>query len=183
MATNNVVNDGTRTLHSIAIFQGTSTPTYQLLTNGQILIGSTGLDPVAATLSAGTGISISNGAGTVTINSSGAGFTWNDVTGTSATLAVNNGYVANNAGLVTLTLPATAVLGDTIKIQGKGAGGWSIAQNANQAIHVGNVVSTTGVAGSVASSNLWDAIEIVCVTAGASTIWATSHAVGNLTIV
>jgi len=183
MATNNVANDGTRTTHSLAIFQGTNTPTYQLLTNGQLLIGSTGADPSAATLSAGTGITITNGAGSITINSAGGGLTWNDTTGTSATIAVNNGYVADNAGLVTFTLPASAVIGDSFIIAGKGSGGWTIAQNANQAIHLGNVVTTTGVGGSIASSNQFDGISCVCITAGASTIWTTTSAVGNLTMV
>lgn len=41
-------------------------------TNGQILIGSTGLTPVLNTITAGTGISISNGAGTITINATGS---------------------------------------------------------------------------------------------------------------
>lgn len=183
MATNNAVNDGTRTAHSIAIFQGTNTPTYQLLTDGQLLIGHTGSDPAAATLTAGAGITITNGAGTITVASSGGGLTWNDTTGTSATLAVQNGYIADNAALVTFTLPATAALGDLIKIQGKGAGGWTIAQNANQAIHLGNAVTTTGVGGSLSSSNQYDAIELICITAGASTIWSAASAVGNLTIV
>jgi hypothetical protein len=183
MATNNVANDGTRTAHSLAIFQGTSTPTYQLLTNGQLLIGNTGADPTAATITAGTGISVTNAGGSITIASSGGGTTWTDVTGTSATLAVNNGYVADNAGLVTLTLPATATLGDTIKVVGKGAGGWTIAQNANQAMHLGNAVTTTGVGGSIASTNQYDCLEFVCITGGASTIWNTLSAVGNLTIV
>ena len=37
-------------------------------TNGQLLIGSTGVDPVLATLTAGTNVSITNAAGTITIN-------------------------------------------------------------------------------------------------------------------
>ncbi len=37
------------------------------LTNGQILIGSTGAAPVAATLTAGTGVTITNAAGSITI--------------------------------------------------------------------------------------------------------------------
>lgn len=37
------------------------------LTNGQILIGSTGATPAAATLTAGSGVTITNGAGTITI--------------------------------------------------------------------------------------------------------------------
>jgi hypothetical protein len=41
------------------------------LTNGQILIGSTGLAPVAATITAGSGITVTNAAGSITIAASG----------------------------------------------------------------------------------------------------------------
>lgn len=41
--------------------------------NGQLLIGSTGVDPVVASLTAGTGITITPGAGSLTIASSGTG--------------------------------------------------------------------------------------------------------------
>ena len=44
----------------------------QALTNGQVLIGSTAAAPVAATLTAGAGINIANGAGTITITATGA---------------------------------------------------------------------------------------------------------------
>lgn len=40
-------------------------------TNGQLLIGSTGANPVAAALTAGTGISITNGAGSITVANTG----------------------------------------------------------------------------------------------------------------
>lgn len=43
------------------------------LTNGQLLIGSTGATPATATLTAGTNITITNGAGTITIAASGGG--------------------------------------------------------------------------------------------------------------
>jgi len=42
------------------------------LTNGQLVIGSTGATPVAAQLTAGTGIGITNTAGKVTISNTGA---------------------------------------------------------------------------------------------------------------
>ena len=42
-------------------------------TDGQLLIGSTGTDPVLATLSAGSGISITEGSGTITIAATGGG--------------------------------------------------------------------------------------------------------------
>ena len=41
-------------------------------TNGQLLIGSTGVDPVLATLTAGSNIGIVNAAGTITINNTAA---------------------------------------------------------------------------------------------------------------
>lgn len=41
------------------------------LTNGQLLVGSTGADPVATTLTAGTGVSVTNGAGSITVANTG----------------------------------------------------------------------------------------------------------------
>lgn len=135
---------------------------------------------------ANASITISNGDGTSgnpTFSTSGGGFPWTDVTGTTQSLSADNGYVADNAGLVTLTLPSGSVsLGATIKIVGKGAGGWTVAQNANQQIHVGNVASTLGVSGTVSSTNQWDTIELICVTAGTSSIW-TARVTGNVTVV
>lgn len=152
------------------------------LTNGQLLIGSTGATPVAATLSAGAGISIANAAGSITISGTGSGIGWTEVTGTTQAMAADSAYVANNAGLVTLTLPATAAFGTAIVVLGKGAGGWSIAQNAGQTIHVGSMASTVGVGGSVSSTNQWDSISLICVTA--NTTWSIYGAPqGNLTIV
>lgn len=149
-------------------------------TNGQVLIGSTGVDPVLATLTAGTGISIVNGAGTITISDSGAtGFSWNEVTGTSQAMAVNSGYVLNNASLVTATLPSTAAFGDIIKVTIKGAGLGKIAQNSGQTIHFGTVDTTTGTGGSLTATAQWDSIELLCVTA--NTDFQVLDSVGNWT--
>lgn len=87
-----------------------------------------------------------------------------EVTDTSATMAINTTYIANNAGLVTLTLPATAAVGDRISVAGKGAGGWKIAQNASQVIHFGSTDTTTGTGGSLASTNRYDSLEVICIT-------------------
>ena len=102
-------------------------------TNGQLPIGSTGTDPVISTLTAGTNIAITNAAGSITINAIG-GTNWIEVTGTSDTMVIDTGYISNNAGLVTLTLPATIAVGETVRVAGKGAGGWKIAQNAGQRV-------------------------------------------------
>lgn len=148
------------------------------LTNGQIMIGSTGASPVPATLTAGSGISISNTAGGVTISAGGGGFSWTEVTGTSQAMAVNNGYIANNAGLVTLTVPATMAVGDSFSIVGKGTGGWKIQANTGQTIYIGS--STSSVAGSLASTNRRDSVEIVCTTA--NTEVQVVDLIGNITV-
>lgn len=139
------------------------------LTNGQIIIGSTGGTPTPATLTAGSGISISNGAGSITISGTGSGIGWTEVTGTSQTMTADSGWITNNAGLVTLTLPATAAVGTAISVIGKGAGGWTIAQNVGQNVQVGNVSSTVGAGGSVSSSNRYDSLDLICTTA--NTTW------------
>lgn len=152
---------------SVLVTTSAGVPTQSgTMTNGQLIIGSTGATPTPATLTAGNNISITNGAGSITIAGSGFGaFVWNNVTGTSQAMAINNGYIANNAGLVTLTLPSTAAVGTVLAVQGSGAGGWLIAQNASQIVHIGSSASTTGVVGSVASSNRYDSVYLVCIVA------------------
>ncbi|MBS1560626.1 MAG: hypothetical protein JSS89_03395 [Bacteroidetes bacterium] len=79
------------------------------LTDGQILIGSTGATPAAATLTAGSGITITNGAGTITVaamNPMPAGTTNN------ATLRYNlatTAWVENTSVLATSAGALTAV--------------------------------------------------------------------------
>jgi hypothetical protein len=166
-----------------AVFSNTTTTgalAAATLTSGQLLIGGT-TTPAAATLSAGTGVSIVNGNNSITINATGGGVTWTVVTGTSQAAAVNNGYFTNNAGLVTVTLPTTAAVGTVQRVSGYGAGGWKIAQNASQQIFFGITSTTAGVSGSVASTQQYDTIELVCNVA--NTDWVVQSSVGNLTIV
>ncbi len=111
----------------------------------------------------------------------GGGITWSEVTGTSQTAAVDNGYITNNAGLVTVTLPSTAVVGKIVRVAGKGAGGWKIAQNASGKIYISGQTTTTGTGGYLASSNTHDAVELVCIVANNE--WETISMVGNITYV
>jgi len=67
------------------LLRGGSTPAWTTaLTNGQILIGSTGSSPVAASLTNGGGITATGGAGTITLGSSAGG----DIAGTVASATV-----------------------------------------------------------------------------------------------
>ena len=76
------------------------------LADGQMLIGSTGAPPVPATLTAGSGISISNAAGSVTITNTGGGFT-----GTTA-------YSAGVGANVQITVPTgtSATVGFRVQV-------------------------------------------------------------------
>lgn len=151
------------------------------MTNGQVVIGSTSGTPTAATLTAGTGVTITNGAGTITIAATTGGTPWTEVTGTSQSMAVNNGYIANNAALVTCTLPTTAAVGEFVKVDGKGAGLFKIGQNASQVIHTGTTDTTTGTGGSLTATNRYDCLTLRCITA--NTDWVLEHVKGAFTIV
>lgn len=199
MATGNAINanstgivkyDGAGTFSGITVTQhdvlvgGASNGITSITggTNGQALIGSTGADPVFATLTGTGGITFTTGAGTLAINGTGGGLTWSTVT-VDAGLTVNTGTVANKAGTLTMTLPASAVLGDVIAITGiNTATGWKIAQNANQQIFFGSTSTTVGVTGSLTSTAIRDTVYIVCVVAGASTVWNVVSSIGNITV-
>lgn len=148
-------------------------------TNGQIFIGATGSAPLLGTITAGAGITVTNGANSITLSSNA--ISWIETTGTSATAAVNTGYISNNVALVTFTLPAAAVIGSIIKITGKGAGGWRVSQNASGQINFGSLSTTSGTGGSISSTLQFDSIELVCITA--NNIWNVLSSVGNITVV
>jgi len=133
------------------------------LSDGQLLVGSTGNPPSEATLTAGGGISITNAAGSITIATIGGGFPWTVVTGTTQALAVDNGYIGNNGTGITYTLPSTAAVGSVIKITNIGAGLATIAQNASQSINVVGSTTTVGAGGSLVATQQFDSIDLVCV--------------------
>ncbi len=116
--------------------------------------------------------------GTLATTAQLTGVTWNDVSGTTQAAAVNNGYIISNASQTTVTIPATAAEGSVFAIQGKGAAGWILQMNTGQICHFGN--QATSSAGSLTSTNQWDAVEIICVIA--NTTFSVRSSIGNLTV-
>ncbi len=114
------------------------------------------------------------------LSASASGMTWNEVTGTTQAADVDNGYIANNAALVTVTLPTTAAVGSVVRIAGKGAGGWKLAQNASENIRFGSTITTTGTGGYLESTDDFDAVEVLCIVA--DTNWVVVSSIGNITI-
>lgn len=126
----------------------------------------------------------SNGAGALPTwqNATGGGLTWSVVASGTQTIAVNNGYVVGNgASLVTFTLPTTAAVGDTFIIMGRDAGGWKIAQGVGQQIVVGSNLSTSGITGYISSTNQYDNVTVICVTA--NTLFSVSAGAGVFEVI
>jgi len=110
----------------------------------------------------------------------GRTLTISEVTGTSQNASVWYSYITNNPSLVTVTLPSTSSVGDIIKVSGKGAGGWKIAQNASQLIKFNNTTTTTGTSGYIESTYFNNSVELLCVTA--NTDWLVISSVGNINL-
>jgi len=94
---------------------GTNQTSY---TNGQLLIGNTTGNTLSkATLTAGTGISVTNGSGSITIANSAPSIAWQSVQTSGFTAVASNGYPVNTtSGAITVTLPSSPSAGNQIQI-------------------------------------------------------------------
>jgi len=120
-----VANGGTgaTTLTDGGVLLGSGTGAITALgqaTNGQVVIGSTGADPVLATLTDGTGITITEGAGAITIaadnNGTMSSFILSDGLATQTIVDGNTLTVSGGTGItstVSATDTVTLVLDDT----------------------------------------------------------------------
>lgn len=149
------------------VSNGSGVPSWQALSAGQILIGTTAGAPAAAAINSGSGIVVANSSGSITISATGGGIGWVAQASTPVTAAINTGYIITDASTVTLTLPTTAAVGSVVRVVGQGAGGWILAPGAAQTIKVLTASAST----SVASTEQYDCIEVVCVVA--NTTWVT----------
>jgi hypothetical protein len=159
--------------------------------NDKIIIGSS---QTTAFIAGINGVTLGAPAGTVVIDALGQlgtvatiptpPFAWSQVTGASQAAAANSGYIANRAGLVTVTLiaAASAGIGTTLRVTGMNTAlGWAIAQNASQQIFFGSASTTAGITGSLASTAIRDSVELVCITAD-GLFWNVLSSVGNITV-
>jgi hypothetical protein len=184
-----------------AIISTTNTGVITLFNDLDVTEGGTGVSafvaytPICGGTTAGGDLqsvaSVGNAGEVLTSNGAGAlptfqaapagGMTWANETGDTKTLVVDTGYVANRvAGVLAFTLPAAAAVGDIVAIAGS-QNGWTLAQNAGQTIRTPGGSTTTGVGGSLASTNRYDCIELVCIVTDTDFVLRNSS--GNITIV
>lgn len=182
---------GTLTSADGSITFTTGANTLDLVVSGGTGFGKTitGNDSVALSPTAGNwnivgtqGVTTTGSGSTLTIHVAGEGLTWNLTNANIANLAVESGYFCvSPGGALTLGLPATSVLGDTIKVVLDGAVSWQITQAAGQQIRVAKSTTTLGAGGSITSTAQGDSITLVCRVA--NTIWTAVDFVGNLTVI
>lgn len=115
----------------------------------------------------------------ITMTPSPQNFFWVEAPGIVQAMAPNYGYYAT-LGVCDFTLPAVCPAGALLSVIGIGTA-WVIHQNALQRITIGNAASTIGVGGTVASMDLGDCLNLLCVVA--DTRFISIGGVGNLNIV
>ena len=149
-------------------------------TDGQLLIGSTGADPVLATLTAGSGISITEGSGTITIAATGGGgsgtVTSVDVSGGTTGLTYSGGPITTS-GTITMAGTLAVAHGGTGSTTASGARtnlglGTMATQDANAVAITGGTISGVSGVGSPSvgvanqfnvsdGSGGWDSVNVV----------------------
>jgi hypothetical protein len=142
------------TAHGVLIGEGTSAMAVSAAgTNGQAFLGSTGADPVFATLTTSTGVGYTTGAGTLAVDVKSGGFKINAAS-TGGSLVAQNSYTVTQSAQTSFALPATAAVGDMFLIaSGTGnTSGWIITQGASQEIWSGTNHTTNGTGGTLAGA-------------------------------
>jgi len=116
--------------------------------------------PATVVTNGGSGVTLTgnfsgNGAGLTNVSS--PGMAWQTVTGTVQAQS-NQGYIATDTAMVTITLPASPNVGDIIRVSGAGAGGWTITQNAGQVILGANFSAVAPNAQGHLSGSTWTCV-------------------------
>ena len=151
-----------------------------MTTQGDIIYGGSSGTPTRLSKGTAGQVLTMNSSATTPEWSTPKGISWSIVTD-DTTMAIDTGSLANKGTLLTLTLPATSAVGKTVRVAGMNAGLWKIAQGANQYIKFGNLSTTVGIGGSLASTQTYDAVELVCIEADKG--WVVVSSIGNITVV
>ena len=153
---------GTQTAHGLPIGEGTSSAfTWTAApTNGQILIGFSGADPVLNTITAGTGITIVNAPGSITISNTGiVTYAYTAVNTTPYVVLPGDQYISvdTTGGAITIELPNAPVTGRLFVIKDRLG---TSAANPITVTTVGGVVLIDGAATYTINTNK-ESIELI----------------------
>jgi hypothetical protein len=147
-------------------------------------VGPSGLGNINVIGGADINITGNPGTNTLTVDFTGlSAIAWQVDPGAGPTALVDGiGHFANNAGTISYTLPALAQVGTVFAVAAMNNNtSWIINQGAGQSIIFGNLITTVGVGGSIASSSVGDVIVFVCNVV--NTGFFAIQSIGNLTVV
>jgi hypothetical protein len=143
------------TAHGVLIAEGASAFTSIVLGAGQILIGTTASDPVAAAIGSGSGILVGNSSGAITVSNTGV---------LSNVATANQTTVSGATGNVTIGLASNAIL--------PGTGGVTLPS--------GNTAARAGGAGTIRFNSQTTVFEITTDGAAWSTLSTSSGTVTSV---
>lgn len=124
---------------AVLLTNSSSVPTYSsAMTNGQMIMGSTGATPALNTLTAGSGIGIVNGAGTVTISATGILPYVDNTATTPVTMVPNTVYGNNRAGTTLYNLPSSFTVGSVFEIVGVTGTAWNLIRGGSTSMRLGS---------------------------------------------
>jgi hypothetical protein len=126
---------------------------------------------------------LTDGVSGVLPNANGGGIVWSNVTGSTPTVAINNGYIAScTTGIQTFNVPATFAVGDRFAVTGSVAGTGTdyfvVQMNTGQTLYKGSGSTSSG--GTVTATSAHDCIEFQCVVA--NTTFSVIRSEGTLTL-
>ena len=166
------------TAWGIAGWNGSGDITSNHLTNGQLLIGQSGANAaLAATLTAGTGVTITNGSGSITIAATGLGGTVTSVSGTTnqidvatgtttPVISIDAGYVGQSSITTLGTIGTGTWHGTSIDLAHGGT-------NANLTASNGGIFYSTGSAGAILAGTA-TANQMLMSNASSAPAWSTA---------
>lgn len=140
-----------------------------------VSIASSGDQLGSTTITAGTGISITPGANTITIAATFVDFPFTDKS-TSFSAASNNGYFVT--GTSTATMPASPSQGDKIEFIVDTASTLTVTANTGQTLRIGSSLSAS--AGTAANNARGDAVTFIY--RSADTEWLALSVIGTWTV-
>lgn len=167
---NNVIGELTTTARAVLGSSSTSVPNWLALTDGQFVIGSTAGAPAAASLSAGSGISITPGSNSISIATTGAvvtpaALTKTDDTNVTLTLGGSPNTALVNAASLTLgwtgqlsiARGGTAVSSVTVAPAATAWAGWDANKNmsANSLIEGYTTTATAAATTTLVVGSTW----------------------------